>query len=134
VSFVGAKGLHNLDAIASAFGISRDFGDPPTFGEAPTFGDSRPFHLLLFVYDGSDVLGRFAWARGAHVTVVHRQKQMKWWFVKHFVHPSTVEGAYERVMVVDEDADVSAFDPHVFLRTMHEFQVKFHWAQIHLDL
>lgn len=65
------------------------------------------FEVIIFAYDDAD------WSElPDDVVVVRAHRQLKYWFVKRFMSPPVVaDGAYEYVFLVDEDVDVSKFDP-----------------------
>lgn len=104
VMFAGEKGRENVDHIVRQFGVAR-------------------FSFVIFIYDHSDWVNRFAWAREPAVTIIHKGGQMKWWYVKQWLHPEAVS-EFEAVLVVDEDCNVEGFDPHLFLQVMADYQVR----------
>jgi hypothetical protein len=77
------------------------------------------FSFFVFVYDASD-WSSLPWARNA--TIVHVRGQMKWWYVKRFLHPELV-ATYEYVLLLDDDVSLSGFDPVGFVRVMREHGV-----------
>ena len=105
ISFAGAKGIENINNIVNKFGLEY-------------------FSFILFVYDESEWIGKFWWVNHPHVTIIYRKKQMKWWYVKHFLNPSIVENSYEYVFVIDEDCDVNGFDPLHFLDQLRYYNVE----------
>jgi hypothetical protein len=102
VMFAGEKGQENVDAVVRRFGL-------------------RHFSYMLFVYDRSDWSG-FDWAADPGVTLMYKARQMKWWYVKQWLHPEAVAG-FEALLVVDEDCNVADFDPLLFLDVMQRYRV-----------
>lgn len=84
-------------------------------GTLATF-DAAACTVVLLVYDASD------WrdvAAATQATVVRAPGQMKWWYVKRFLHPDLVPGAadggYSHVVVLDEDVTLApGFDARRF--------------------
>ena len=80
--------------------------------------------VVLFVYDESD------WRDVAHATgatVARVRGQMKWWYVKRFLHPDLVPGAsagYSHVVVLDEDVTLApGFDASRFFSLAAQLQL-----------
>lgn len=104
VIFAGKRIQENVNAIVNKFPLDQ-------------------FHLLLFVYDDSQWVGRFQWAQHPSVTITYKHKEMKWWYMKHWVTPE-VASSYDFVLVIDEDCDVTRFDPVVFVASMRSHRVR----------
>jgi hypothetical protein len=91
-TFAGAKSKREIDSLVARF--------------------KRPnYKIILFVYDLSD-WSEFNWLN--EVIFVRIVKTMKWWFVKHFLHPDVV-AAYDYVLIIDEDCNTSGLDPDAML-------------------
>lgn len=112
VIFAGKKLQENVDAIVNKFPLEQ-------------------FHLLLFVYDDSQWVGRFDWAVHPSVTILYKHKQMKWWYMKHWVTPQ-VASSYDFILVIDEDCDVTLFDPVVFVGSMRKHRVR-EWGALSME-
>lgn len=78
------------------------------------------FSLMVFVYDDSEWGGE-PWAHRA--TIVHVRGQMKWWYVKRFLHPELVAG-YEYLLLLDDDVALApSFDADGFVGVLREHAV-----------
>jgi hypothetical protein len=83
-------------------------------GLARQFVEDSNISFILFAYD------RFNWAQFDWVekaVVIRVTKQMKWRFVKTFLHPSNV-AAYKHLIIMDEDCSIARLDVASFLSDM----------------
>ena len=86
-TFAGGKSKEEIDILVSQF--------------------NRPeFTVILFVYDMSD-WSEFNWL--GDIIFIRITKTMKWWFVKHFLHPDVVS-AYDYLLLIDEDCNTKGLD------------------------
>lgn len=119
VTFVGADASDNVKAIMGH--LFPDWQEQQQEQEEPS--KSTRFTLMLCVYDGSD----FSWA-AAHpnVILVSVRGQMRFWYLKRFVHPDMVpQLVYDYVVVLDEDVVLTpdTFDMRHFLQLLGDHRV-----------
>ena len=70
--------------------------------------------FMLFAYDRTH-WAQFDWVE--HSVVIRVTKQMKWRFVKTFLHPDIVQ-AYDHLIVMDEDCSIDRLNITSFLHDM----------------
>ena len=90
-------------------------------GTIYNFLNSGAGRVLLFAYDKFDWSGQ-TWYSDERVILVRHLKQMKWWFIKRFVTPLTVE-AYDYLWLSDDDASF-AWNPNEFMDILDQFKVE----------
>lgn len=90
-------------------------------GTIYSFLNSGAGRVMLFAYDSFDWSTQ-SWYDDERIIFVRHLKQMKWWFIKRFVTPVTVE-AYDYLWFSDDDA---AFDwnPNDFMDILDQFKVE----------
>lgn len=90
-------------------------------GTIYNFLNSGAGRVLLFAYDKFDWSTQ-SWYNDERVILIRHLKQMKWWFIKRFVTPLTVE-AYDYLWLSDDDASF-AWNPHEFMDILDKFKVE----------
>lgn len=119
VTFVGAGASDNVKAIMGH--LFPDWQEQEQEQQEPS--KSTRFTLMLCVYDGSD----FSWAAvHPNVILVSVRGQMRFWYLKRFVHPDMVPRlVYDYVVVLDEDVVLTpdTFDMRHFLQLLGDHRV-----------
>ena len=90
-------------------------------GTIYSFLNSGAGRVMLFAYDSFDWSSQ-KWYNDERVILVRHLKQMKWWFIKRFVTPLTVE-PYDYLWFSDDDASFS-WNPHEFMDLLDAHQVE----------
>ena len=85
------------------------------------FLDTNSGRIMLFAYDSFDWSSQ-SWYSDERIILVRHLKQMKWWFVKRFVTPLTVE-AYDYIWLSDDDAQFS-WNPNEYMDLVDKFHVE----------
>jgi hypothetical protein len=85
------------------------------------FLDNGAGRVMLFAYDKYDWSSQ-SWYWDDRVILVRHLRQMKWWFIKRFVTPLTVE-AYDYIWFADDDASFD-WNPHTFMDILDRFQIE----------
>ena len=97
-TFSGAKSMLETDELIRKFNTPR-------------------YKIILFVYDKSEWTS-YPWIDD--IIFVRITRTMKWWFVKHFLHPEFVQ-AYEYVLLIDEDCNTKNLNPDLMLDDARKF-------------
>ncbi len=100
-TFSGAKSMLETDELIRKFNTPR-------------------YKIILFVYDKSEWTS-YPWIDD--IIFVRITRTMKWWFVKHFLHPEFVQ-AYEYVLLIDEDCNTKNLNPDLMLDDARKFGVQ----------
>ena len=90
-------------------------------GTIYSFLDGGAGRVMLFAYDSFDWSSQ-TWYWDERIILVRHLKQMKWWFIKRFVTPITVE-AYDYLWFSDDDAAFS-WNPNDFMDILDKFKVE----------
>ena len=101
VTFSGAKSMLETDELIRKFNTPR-------------------YKIILFVYDKSEWT-TYPWIDD--VIFVRIARTMKWWFVKHFLHPELVR-AYEYILLIDEDCNTKNLNPDLMLDDARKYGVQ----------
>ena len=78
------------------------------------------YKIILFVYDKSNWTS-YDWIED--VIFIRILRTMKWWFVKHFLHPDLVR-AYDYILMIDEDCNTKGLNPDLMLQDARDFGVQ----------
>jgi len=83
--------------------------------------EAKSGRVMLFAYDDFDWSTQ-SWYSDERIILVRHLKQMKWWFLKRFVTPLTVE-AYDYIWFSDDDAHFT-WNPNEYMDLLDKFQVE----------
>eukprot|EP00943_MAST-04B_sp_MAST-4B-sp1_P009777 g9777.t1 len=101
VTFAGENSMKEIDELINQF-------------------NTPNYKIILCVYDKSNWTS-YKWIED--VLLIRVLRTMKWWFVKHFLHPDFVR-AYDYVLLIDEDCNTKNLNPDLMLKDARNYGVK----------